>query len=98
MNCWWRSKRCTTSTAICRKSSDRISAPKPARALLGLVEAGINEWGGISPVTADHVNPEAPWPDIVKLRSAPEQSGMALQQRLAIYPAYATNPFNLVAR
>ena len=53
-----------------------------------LLEAGINDWGGISPVTADHVNPEAPWPDLVKLRSATEQAGLILQQRLAIYPGY----------
>jgi FO synthase len=53
-----------------------------------LLDAGINDWGGISPVTADHVNPEAPWPDLVKLRSATEQAGMTLQQRLAIYPGY----------
>src|SRR5260370_8887281 len=53
-----------------------------------LLEAGINHWGGISPPTADHVNPEAPWPDLVKLRSATEQAGMTLQQRLAIYPGY----------
>jgi FO synthase len=57
-----------------------------------LLDAGINDWGGISPVTADHVNPEAPWPDLVKLRSATEQAGMTLQQRLAIYPGYAANP------
>jgi FO synthase len=53
-----------------------------------LLDAGINDWGGISPVTADHVNPEAPWPDLVKLRSATERAGMTLQQRLAIYPDY----------
>jgi FO synthase len=53
-----------------------------------LLDAGINDWGGISPVTADHVNPEAPWPDLVKLRSATEQAGMTVQQRLAIYPGY----------
>jgi FO synthase len=53
-----------------------------------LLDAGINDWGGISPVTADHVNPEAPWPDLVKLRSATEQAGITLQQRLAIYPGY----------
>jgi FO synthase len=63
-----------------------------------LLEAGINDWGGISPVTADHVNPEAPWPDLVKLRSATEQAGMTLQQRLAIYPGYATNPLTWLDR
>lgn len=53
-----------------------------------LLEAGINDWGGISPVTADHVNPEAPWPDLEKLRAATEDAGFSLQQRLAVYPAY----------
>ena len=57
-----------------------------------LLDSGINDWGGISPVTADHVNPEAPWPDLVKLQSATEQAGMTLQQRLAIYPGYVANP------
>jgi FO synthase len=53
-----------------------------------LLEAGINDWGGISPVTADHVNPEAPWPDLAKLGSATERAGFSLQQRLAAYPSY----------
>jgi FO synthase len=53
-----------------------------------LLEAGINDWGGISSVTADHVNPEAPWPALVKLESATEQAGFSLEQRLAVYPAY----------
>jgi FO synthase len=53
-----------------------------------LLEAGINDWGGISPVTADHVNPEAPWPDLAKLESATERAGFSLQQRLAVYPSY----------
>lgn len=57
-----------------------------------LLDSGMNDWGGISPVTADHVNPEAPWPDLVKLQSATEQAGMTLQQRLAIYPRYVANP------
>jgi FO synthase len=52
-----------------------------------LLEAGINDWGGISPVTADHVNPEAPWPDLAKLETATERAGFSLQQRLAVYPA-----------
>ena len=57
-----------------------------------LLAAGINDWGGISPVTADHVNPEAPWPQIDALRRATEAAGYDLAERLAIYPAYAQNP------
>lgn len=54
-----------------------------------LLEAGINDWGGISPVTPDHVNPEAPWPQIASLTNATSSSGATLVQRLAVYPEYA---------
>ena len=53
-----------------------------------LLAAGINDWGGISPVTADHVNPEAPWPDLARLETATHAAGFSLQQRLAIYPSF----------
>jgi FO synthase len=53
-----------------------------------LLEAGINDWGGISPVTADHVNPEAPWPQIETLRRATAAAGATLVERLAVYPSY----------
>src|ERR671927_146995 len=61
-------------------------------ALRPLVEAGINDWGGVSPVTPDHVNPEAPWPHLDVLRRATEAAGKQLVERLAIYPAYARQP------
>jgi len=54
-----------------------------------LLAAGINDWGGISPVTPDHVNPEAPWPDIEALRKHTQAAGKLLVERLAVYPAYA---------
>jgi FO synthase len=57
-----------------------------------LLEAGINDWGGISPVTADHVNPEAPWPQIAKLERATAAGGYTLVPRLALYPEYAVKP------
>ena len=57
-----------------------------------LLEAGINDWGGISPVTADHVNPEAPWPAIAALASATDAAGGILTERLALYPFYAADP------
>ncbi|HTF01663.1 MAG TPA: 7,8-didemethyl-8-hydroxy-5-deazariboflavin synthase CofG, partial [Bradyrhizobium sp.] len=57
-----------------------------------LIEAGINDWGGISPVTIDHVNPEAPWPEIVSLAKRTEQAGKILVNRLAIYPSFAVAP------
>jgi FO synthase len=53
-----------------------------------LIDAGINDWGGVSPVTPDHVNPEAPWPQIAALRRVTESRGKALVPRLAAYPAY----------
>jgi FO synthase len=53
-----------------------------------LLDAGINDWGGISPVTVDHVNPEAPWPEVERLRAATEDRGLRLAPRLAVYPEY----------
>ena len=58
-------------------------------ALNRLVEAGINDWGGVSPVTPDHVNPEAPWPHLRVLERATTAAGKRLTDRLAIYPSYA---------
>jgi FO synthase len=54
-----------------------------------IVAAGINDWGGVSPVTPDHVNPEAPWPHLTRLQEATAQCGKKLVERLAIYPSYA---------
>ncbi len=54
-----------------------------------LLAAGLNDWGGISPLTIDHINPEAPWPVIPELRRATESEGFVLRERLAIYPEYA---------
>jgi FO synthase len=54
-----------------------------------LVDAGINDWGGVSPLTPDHVNPEAPWPHLDKLAQETAVAGAFLDQRLTIYPAYA---------
>lgn len=53
-----------------------------------LIDAGLNDWGGISPVTQDHVNPEAPWPRIQELRRVTETRGKALVPRLPTYPGY----------
>ncbi len=57
--------------------------------LAGLVAAGINDWGGVSPVTPDHVNPEAPWPEIEALAQETGAAGKTLAERLAIYPSFA---------
>ncbi len=53
------------------------------------LQAGINDWGGISPVTIDYVNPEAPWPPIVELQRRTAELGFELRPRLAVYPEYA---------
>ena len=57
-----------------------------------LLEAGIDDWGGVSPVTADHVNPEAPWPALDRLRQVTEAAGMTLAPRLTVYPEFAADP------
>ena len=54
-----------------------------------LIGAGIDDWGGVSPVTPDHVNPEAPWPEIAALAERTASFGKVLVQRLPVYPAYA---------
>jgi len=54
-----------------------------------LLEAGIDDWGGVSPITIDHVNPERPWPDVDRIRVETEARGLALAPRLTIYPEYA---------
>ena len=53
-----------------------------------LIDAGINDWGGVSPVTPDHVNPEAPWPELTRLEEVTRAAGKVLVERLAAYPAY----------
>jgi FO synthase len=57
-------------------------------AVAPLIEAGINDWGGISPVTPDHVNPEAPWPELRELGSQCRSVGHRLVARLTVYPRY----------
>ena len=57
-----------------------------------IIDAGLNDWGGISPVTPDFVNPEAPWPHLKSLEQQTAAAGKFLLERLAIYPAYAKNP------
>jgi 7,8-didemethyl-8-hydroxy-5-deazariboflavin synthase CofG subunit len=53
-----------------------------------LLDAGINDWGGVSPVTSDFINPEAPWPRLDSLREATEARGLLLRQRLPVYPEF----------
>jgi FO synthase len=55
-----------------------------------LLDSGIDDWGGVSPVTIDHVNPEAPWPEIERLREGTEAHGLALAPRLPVYPEFVS--------
>jgi FO synthase len=59
--------------------------------LVELIDAGIDDWGGISPVTADHVNPEAPWPEVERLSAICAAKGLPLVERLTIYPRFVAN-------
>lgn len=72
-----------------------ISLQAPPNLRLGetraLIEAGINDWGGISPVTPDHVNPEAPWPHLDRLAGECAEAGFTLTERLAAYPRFAAD-------
>jgi FO synthase len=69
-----------------------MSLQAPPNLCLGdpaeLIEAGINDWGGVSPVTPDHVNPEAPWPELAALEAVTNRAGFELIERLTVYPSY----------
>jgi FO synthase len=55
-----------------------------------LLRGGINDWGGVSPLTPDFINPEAPWPHLLDLRRRTEAAGQRLEQRLPVYPEFVT--------
>ena len=63
-----------------------------------LLKAGINDWGGISPVTKDFINPEAAWPQISSLAARSAGAGFVLRERLAIYPEFSSRPEFVHAR
>ena len=54
-----------------------------------LLDAGIDDWGGVSPITIDHVNPERPWPALERLEAVTEARGFELAPRLTVYPSFA---------
>jgi FO synthase len=62
-----------------------------------LITAGINDWGGISPLTIDFINPEAPWPQIRTLERISADLGLRLCQRLALYPEYIVRKPGFIA-
>jgi len=57
-----------------------------------LLDSGLDDWGGVSPVTVDHVNPERAWPALDVLRAATEAAGLSLAARLTVYPEFALDP------
>jgi FO synthase len=62
-----------------------------------LLTAGINDWGGVSPLTIDFINPEAPWPQLRTLERVSSELGLQLRQRLALYPEYITQKPGFIA-
>jgi FO synthase len=58
-----------------------------------ILDAGIDDWGGVSPLTPDHVNPERPWPQIDELAGRTAEAGFTLRERLTIYPPYIREPW-----
>ncbi len=58
-----------------------------------LLRAGVDDWGGVSPLTPDHVNPERPWPQIQALDAATAAAGMTLRERLTAHPSYLAEPW-----
>ena len=58
-----------------------------------ILRAGIDDWGGVSPLTRSHVNPERPWPDIDELAARTAAAGFTLRERLTIYPPYLREPW-----
>src|SRR5271167_1256568 len=82
-------------TRLILGSKARIQAPPN---LVGaqydlILRAGIDDWGGVSPLTPDHVNPERPWPDIDELAAHTAEAGFTLRERLTIYPPYIREPW-----
>jgi FO synthase len=72
---------------------DVQAPPNLAPGLLELLlRAGTSDWGGVSPVTVDFINPEAPWPTLVELRARTEAVGQRLVERLPVYPRYLGRP------
>ena len=62
------------------------------------INAGINDWGGISPLTIDFVNPESPWPDIKEVKQITEEAGHSFRGRLAIYPEFILNKSDFIPK
>lgn len=67
--------------------------PNLAPELMGeLMRGGVSDWGGVSPITVDYINPEAPWPALLELRDRTEAAGQKLVERLPVYPRHLADP------
>ncbi len=86
---WWS---IAAARLILPTSIHLQAPPNLSEDLAPLIDAGIDDFGGVSPVTADHVNPERPWPDLDRLREISEAAQMTLAPRLTIYPDYVADP------
>jgi 7,8-didemethyl-8-hydroxy-5-deazariboflavin synthase CofG subunit len=82
----------TTAVARLLMPNVNIQAPPNLNAPYyeDLLDAGINDWGGVSPLTPDYINPEKPWPHLEQLRLRTEAKGFQLRQRLPVYPEFLT--------
>ena len=85
--------RALSSARIILDDAVSVQAPPNLNGerLVELLDAGIDDWGGISPVTQDHVNPEAPWPEIALMEEVCAAYGRPLVERLTVYPRYAAS-------
>lgn len=83
---------CETIAAARRILPEEVSVQAPPNLMPGeygrYLEAGLNDWGGISPVTIDHINPEAAWPKVAELAEVTRSHGFELAERLTVYPRY----------
>src|SRR5690606_26693358 len=78
-------------TRVVLAPTTRVQAPPTLVALAertARLGAGVDAWGGVSPLTPDHVTPERPWPSLERLRSVTAAAGFALQERLTVHPEY----------
>ena len=82
----------TIDSGDAAQRSSTIDSASAAQDQALLLRAGIDDWGGVSPVTPDHVNPERPWPGLAALRDVTAAAGFALTPRLTIYPRYVRDP------
>lgn len=85
--------RCIASARIILKDINIQVPPNLSPNIYGkYLDAGINDWGGISPLTPDYVNPECPWPSIKEISETTSENGYVLRARLPLYPNYIIDP------